>query len=813
MMTPKTLYQSLLQKKDHPESMTPAEIFDLDLTAAVQLLQDGMPLKETLDALKNLSPMAARTDGDAQAMSYYLDKVLDRVNLEQRSHSANAYDLATESYKSQVVAYASQFQHYAPEDFGLFEEGHVALALMRKDGFSPEVVEAVLKKQSMRARNDSTYLSQVMSATKECLASYRQIDAIDPSTPVETAQEAYRLFAKNYATRTKTVIFSAQDEQAILGELADAMLQQYKNRAPSAVTVETQKRYDADIEAQIKPFLESALKASPVSLEAGRDRDQYISALLLEFSSDYETKRNLSSKRYPLTKAMYLEKSQTYHDRLNLYDSMHEDSFYDAQIAKELLQEKQGPANIVRAITENSVTAHSYIPEHAQKGSPEYLDGLHQAEQYAKETLEMAKKSLRAEKAILSYERPAKLPEEASYQQLKSLGITPRDLYLSCMQEGLKSKPSFILELSEPATDRDIVEKIFYRYPDVPRPLLRDAILEASPRAYLPGAPYNYVDRLFEQVDARLQKVAERHARENQDMKTLKTMRGLASHGAQIQTSEIGTYKDGRIAIKLLQQGRDEEDVTRFLLTMARSDNRENPHHYAVDVMDRAKKSVEREEKIRTYQKPTAPLETPSFYHAYLMRMQKLYQKKGFVQSESDVEAVTDILLKEGKTFKKAELANGIAQYSPIAVEPGRDEKYAQYVTKESERRIKEAEAALDHYLVILRPDAISVEDEYTYQMKRLKDATILPYSEEMDEKIGQALLKKYPEDQVEETLEKQSLLKDTQSSYGKYLVSKIHKKEKQRKEQQEADKTLAQTLQRSLRNDHRHHEESTEES
>lgn len=52
MMTPKTLYQSLLQKKDHPESMTPAEIFDLDLTAAVQLLQDGMPLKETLDALK-----------------------------------------------------------------------------------------------------------------------------------------------------------------------------------------------------------------------------------------------------------------------------------------------------------------------------------------------------------------------------------------------------------------------------------------------------------------------------------------------------------------------------------------------------------------------------------------------------------------------------------------------------------------------------------------------------------------------------------------------------------------------------------------
>lgn len=47
---------------------------------------------------------------------------------------------------------------------------------------------------------------------------------------------------------------------------------------------------------------------------------------------------------------MYLEKSQTYHDRLNLYDSLHEDSFYDAQIAKELLQEKQGSANIVRAI-------------------------------------------------------------------------------------------------------------------------------------------------------------------------------------------------------------------------------------------------------------------------------------------------------------------------------------------------------------------------------------------------------------------------------------------------------------------------------
>lgn len=803
MMIPKILYQSLLQKKEHPESMTPAEIFDLDLTAAVQLLQDGMPLKDTLDALKELSPMASRTDGDAQAMSYYLDKVLDRVNLEQRSHSANAYDLATESYKAQVVAYASQFQHYAPEDFGLFEEGHVALSLMRKDGFSPEIVEAVIKKQSVRAKNDSTYLSAVMNATKDCLDAYRQIDAIDPSTPVETAQEAYRLFAKNYATRTNTIIFSAQDEQAILQELADAMLQQYKNRAPIAVTVETQKRYDADIEAQIKPFLESALKASPVSLEAGRDRDQYISALLLEFSSDYETKRNLSSKRYPLTKAMYLEKSQTYHDRRNLYDSLHEDSFYDAQIAKELLQEKQGSANIVRAITENSAVAHSYIPEHAQKGSSEYQEGLHQAEQYAKETLEMAKKSLHAEKAILSYEPKQELPKTASYQQLKSLGITPRDLYLSCMQEGIKNKPSFILELSEPATDRDIVEKICYRYPDVPRPLLRDAIMEASPRIFLPGAPYNYVDRLFDQVDARLQKVAERHARENQDMKTLKTMRGLASRGAQIQASEIGTYKDGRIAMKLLRQGRDEEDITRFLLTMARSDNRENPHHYAVEVMGRAKKSVEREEKIRTYQKPAEPLETPSFYHAYLMRMQNLYEQKGFVQSESDVEAITDILIKEGKTFRKADLQNGIAQYSPIAVEPGRDEKYAQYVTKESERRIKEAEDTLAHYLVILRPDAGTAEDEYAYQMTRLKDATILPYSEEMDEKIGQALLRKYPEETVEEAMTKKSLLKDTQPSYGKYLLSRIHKKEKQRKEQQEADKNISQALQRSLRKDH----------
>lgn len=87
--------------------------------------------------------------------------------------------------------------------------------------------------------------------------------------------------------------------------------------------------------------------------------------------------------------------------------------------------------------------------------------------------------------------------------------------------------------------------------------------------------------------------------------------------------------------------------------------------------------------------------------------------------------------------------------------------------------------------------------------MTRLKDATILPYSEEMDEKIGQALLRKYPEETVEEAMTKKSLLKDTQPSYGKYLLSRIHKKEKQRKEQQEADKNISQALQRSLRKDH----------
>ena len=49
----------------------------------------------------------------------------------------------------------------------------------------------------------------------------------------------------------------------------------------------------------------------------------------------------------------------------------------------------------------------------------------------------------------------------------------------------------------------------------------------------------------------------------------------------------------------------------------------------------------------------------------------------------------------------------------------------------------------------------------------------------------------------------KKSLRKDTQPSYGKDPLSRIHKKEKQRKEQQEADKNISQALQRSLRKDH----------
>lgn len=694
-------------------------VCDNDLTISIRMLENGYTIDEVIKAIKESSPFRKiMSKDDPRAMAIYIDEVLENVNKEWTHRVSGSFDMAKKSYDLRLHNLQNKYKNYKQENFGLYQDGELALDLVRRDGFTPEIAEAVISRYTSNQHTDDIYFGALHEGLTATLERYKKIADFDRTQGIETEADVYRMYAKDFMEKTQTEILSGSDEQKILESIYDRVIegtqaeQPYYREHPEAL--------DSVMDEHVLPLLrKGVVDASPVYTEPGRDRDQYVSGLLAEFQSNYEMRKHLSSERYPETLEKYQAKIRHAEEQMQSYLDMHSQSYFDGVVAKELLHEHYAPANIIRSIVENTKV------ETADIGYPN-------KEAYGQYVLDCAERSINAEAEIKNINTIPVLPKS---RQADQLGVSAVQLYQYMMKERLLAYPSFEFEMSEANADRDAVEKLLNRYPDISDAKLEQAIAEASPRAQLPGAEEGYAKRVVREAKARLRKVRERAEQQDMLQKKYNTMRGISSQGVY-GDNPMNSFKDGHITIKMLRRQLPKDDIKAYLVSLAETAAIAAPLVYAQEIIAMAQHVLDREHEIATYKgmarmlDRTAPhatmteldAEQPSCTETYMEKMHEEYEKKGFCQPAMDIRVMKE-MMDDGR-YKTEQIQQVILDHSPVAAEPGRDENYADYVRRQAELKREKEKERIDNYIVVprIQENELTPREEYEYQRNRARE-------------------------------------------------------------------------------------------
>ena len=771
-------------------------LYQDDLTIAIRLLEKGYSVDDVIKALKAHSPMI-KSLKNGRASSIYLERVFDNINQEWTHKSDNAFGAAQASYNLRLDALTKKYDGYDKKKFGLYQDGEIGLALVIQEGFTPEIVEEVVKRNSPnRSKQDSTYLSTLRDCIVETSTRYKNIWTQDENK-LDTVADVYRQEAKAYMQSTKTTILSGSDESKIVDKIYGNIIKQVQKEHPEFHG--DAKKIDEMMDSTIKPFLHKAIiQASPVYTEPGRDKDQYITSILSGFESDYETRKNLSSARYPLTQELYVKKLSDLQEKVTSYMKTHDVTFQDGLAAKELLTARQAPQNILRAIVENSAV-------NLQKDS-----AYSNIQDYAKNVLKKAEDCLHAEKEIVNFVSDKVLPERGSYHEL---GISMTDLYRYMMHERLERYPSFSLEMTEPFADRDAVEKLIHRFPDFDRLDLKRAILDASPRAQLPGISDKYADDIIHYAEDRLRRVEEYRHKESEYQQEFNKLRGLSSEGVYENDNPMNSFKDGRIAVKMLRKKVSRDDIKKYLVALAKASAITLPFAYADKILLAASHVIARGDEIADYVPKNTEAHSRSPLDIYMSKMHEKYQEKGFFDSSMDIKTMKEML--DETQFRPDQIKEIILTKSPVAEEPGRDKGYGDYVIKQVALEREREEEKIKRYVITPRINFIdenavdnaradmenaennvmdfarvktlahtekpSCEEEYTYQRERMtNELDIGSWTHLMEVMLASALLAAgYAKEELEETLNNhvpESYSNEYSSvSYGQGILTEVN--------------------------------------
>lgn len=685
-------------------------VADNDLTISIRMLEEGYNLDDVMKVLRESSPFKKiMKKDDPHAMAVYIDEVLGGVNREWKHRAGSSFASAKNSYQTRLTNLQNKYRDYKTDSFGLYQDGELALDLIRRDGFTPEIAEAVVERCTPNQQADSAYFGTLHDALTETCDRYQGIQDFDPETDIETEADVYRMYAKDFMEKTQTEILSGSDEQKILESIYDRVVQaapgekSYYKANPEA--------FDRMVDTHVMPLLRKGIvDASPVYTEPGRDRDQYVTSQLAEFQSKYEIRKHLSSERYPETKTRYEEKRKTMEKQVESYLDMHSQSYFDGLAAKELLQEHYAPANIIRSIAENTKV------EARDIGYPD-------KEKYAAYVFSCAEKNLHAESEIKAISTIPDLPKGVPAEKL---GVSEKELYQIAMKERMLDYPSFELEMSEAYADRDAVEKLLTRYPDISEMRLEQALFEASPRAQLPGASEGYAKSVIRAAKARLKAVQGRQDRQEQLQKKYNAMRGISSQGVQ-GDNPMARMKDGHITVKMLRRKIPVDDIKSYLVSIADASTTAGmiPAAYAEEILRLSQNVLKREKaladfkpKTRTKTEQTTEVRT-SCVDDYMEKMQEEYKKKGFCQPSMDIRVVGRMMAE--KKYKSEQVERVVLEHSPVAAEPGRDENYAAYVRRQAELERRKEEERIKNYVAVPRIEQKSSSplEEYEYQRQK----------------------------------------------------------------------------------------------
>ena len=729
--------------------------FQQDLGVVTAMVKEGYPLMDIVSALRKSLAVRQEKNGqeqDVKAANIYANKILTKLNDALRKESRNDFQEAREAMKKYLAADQNRYKDYAEgKPFGLNRKVGIVLALLVKEGFSKKVVEAVLSKTNTLPMSSPEEANALVEQCGKVAEQYQGIRAIPLATKAREPKEIYMQYAKEYMSDTGAVLLNRRDEEKIMANMYKELVELYKKQLPN--TKEGNNQLEKIIKEDLKPFLYKSLRdGSPTANEPGRDKEQYVQAVMQ--GAEYIRMKLSPAEEYEKTQKGYLDLLEAFKAEREERRRQNPASIYDAALAKKLLDDQNDEKMILRAIMENSPIAQS----------PQNPKGDGQAREYAAWILEGAKESIHREKEIVYHERQ-NIPKGMNYQQLQEAGFSAHDLYIDALQKRMDEYPTFRMQLSDPSADIDAMVKLIHQYPDCDRTALKEALNEFSPRKAMPGVPEEYAELVLEKVQEQLGIVKKRNEKSQQIQNLFNLSRGFATDGIYDE-NPMNTYKDGKVAVQMLQRNFSVDDIRQLLLKVIPDDLQIQPDLYASAIINQARIVLERTKEIEEY-RPKVDEPIKDAKDIYLEEAQKRFKPKGFPDTAMDIGIYTLMRL---ANIPEDDIHESIREYSPNIEEPGREpDNYVQFVKTSADRQIEEEKKKLAEYRIIPRSFAEDdLENEYAYQKQQLTDYIGIPCEQDIDAKIAAFMLDQGKEEQaIQAAIEKNTSQMSLSGSYS----------------------------------------------
>ncbi len=735
--------------------------FARDLFVTARMLKEGYPLKEVLKELKKLF-MKRTGSTDAKAAGLYADKVLGKVNEQLKAESKEDIPRTYDELEKHLSNDKMRLKGQDDRPLTASQRGNMLARMMVVDGFSLSALEEVASQSKALGFKDAEELKNALSSCKEISDRYKAINEIPLKSHVKTYSDMYKQYAKEYMQETGTSFLTPKDDEKILATLCMEIRYAVQQDLPN--NDRGRKQLDDYMKLEILPGCSKAvLEASPVAAEGWRNKSQYIPSVMYGTEHFSELMKDTDEK-YRKTQSLAQKFLEGFDQAQDAARRIYPETTLDTELAKELIFERQSEPLITRAVEEHTRISgrNGFIARNYEN-----------KEDYARAIVSGAKDSYSREQQLLFKERP-EIPQ-LSYAQLKEKDISAGELYLEAVKERLEIYPTFRLHMADPSVDEELAASIITKHPDVDLEELKNAIEENSPRAAILGISNNYAETVVRHAKTELEQV-ERRERQASDQKMLfNKSRGFA----QIAFSEdpMEDYQNCKVAMDMLQDNIPEVDIKQMIKEIAPQEGlNTNPELYATMIVGSAKRVLERSDNILKYRKdPTVPVDMQDLY---MEKAQKILGKKGFPDSNMDVEVYKQLKL-EGR--EESDIQAAVKRYSPSAIEAGRDEaSYCEFVKNSADFKINEEKEKLANYLVIPRlEEECTPDEEYEFQRKKMTDYVDLPYSPVFDTKLARGLLeKKLEEDKVADVLDRLSPMAGVkpgeEPSVGSYGRSRV---------------------------------------
>jgi hypothetical protein len=718
-----------------------------DLEVLCDLLDNGYSMRDVMEAYTHQNSFANEFHEEDAIISQYEDKVLSLVNDERKKRVGREYEKAKDVY----LAYLENNQNkYAGHEdaFSAYHEGEIIISMLVQDGFAEETIHTVLQNAS---QHDSTYIKTMMEKCGHVKQAYLDIQSAGVLDDARNEFDVFRSFAKSYMERTGTKLLGFDDELQIVKEMR-------AEKFPD-------------------PFLKPALlKASPVAMEPGRNPQEYVEALI---SSDVDLENSLlpglEKGAFVNTSDVYMDLIEQYQEQLTaagILTGINEKNriYYDCLAVRELLQRCQPEKDIMQALEDKSPEASNLSLN------------------YAMWMVEKAKKLLKKEQTFLQMQ-VQNTPDHGSYQSLLSKGITAKEIYQAILRTRLELNPSLSQKLYASFMDKDMAEACMHLYPDFDKDALA-GIIQESPRAILLSGTRlpeerNYAENVIQEASKRLVDVGQRQEQEKSIFMEFNRQRGLVSQGVVEAKNAMSAFQWGRSALQMLMKGYDLFTIRKAIIDTADPLDK-SPEAFADDILEKTPKVYDRLMQVKNY----VPVEHPKTAEEYYRKkLFKYYQKRHAVKSSMDVSIVKDMLARN--IFHANDIHNAIKDFSPIAIEPGRDENYYyKYVLPNGRNKYMEEKDKLKYYKPIPRLEhEESAVEEYKYHKEQMEEAIDLPYTMQMDKLIAETMLVQgFLMVDIIQALSIESPCRDEQSNYGLCVVNRAKQSFEQSFEREEVN-------------------------